>query len=145
MAEKIPAAKPGLVFRYDYLWSREAAVGHHQGKDRPACLVVAGEPSISPHFVVILPITHTQPSGDTVAVEIPARVKAAIGLDHERSWIIVSDFNVDQWPNGGLSTIPGRKGVFSYGFMPPGLFRQVKDALVTAHKAKRARGVRRQK
>ena len=69
MAEAIPEAKPGLVFRYDYLWSRDAAAGRNQGKDRPACIVVAGEPSMSPHFVVILPITHTPPSGDTVAFQ----------------------------------------------------------------------------
>lgn len=144
MASPIPDPKPGLVFRYDYLWSRDAASGHDQGKDRPACLVVAGDPLIAPNFVVILPITHTPPSGDTVAVEIPAKVKAALLLDDARSWIIVSDFNVDQWPNGGLSPVPGGKGAWSYGFIPPGLFKQVKDAFAAAHQAKRARGARRQ-
>ncbi|MCL2716863.1 MAG: hypothetical protein FWD68_20475 [Alphaproteobacteria bacterium] len=144
MANRIPDAKPGLVFRYDYLWSGDAAAGHQQGKDRPACLVFAAEPSLSPRFVVILPITHTQPSDDVAAIEIPPRVKAALGLAHDRSWIIASDFNVDCWPNSGLSPIPNRSGTFSYGFLPPGLFRKVKDAFSTTHRAKRARGVPRQ-
>ena len=53
----LPEPKPGLVIRYDYLWSREAAVGRDQGKDRPACLVAASDSTTLPRFVVILPIT----------------------------------------------------------------------------------------
>ncbi len=49
--------RPGLVFRYDYLWSREAVAGRDQGKERPACLVAALDSSIEPRFVVILQIT----------------------------------------------------------------------------------------
>ncbi|WP_375271702.1 MobA/MobL family protein [Gluconacetobacter dulcium] len=46
---------------------------------------------------MLLPITHTPPSGDTVGIEIPAKVKAAIGLDDVPSWVIVSEHNVDEW------------------------------------------------
>jgi hypothetical protein len=38
----------------------------------------------NPRFVVILPITHSAPSGDTVGIEIPAPMRAALGLDDER-------------------------------------------------------------
>jgi hypothetical protein len=76
--------------------------------------------------VVLLPITHTPPAGDTIGIEIPAKVKQAIGLDDSRSWVIVSEHNIDEWPNAGLSPIPGRPGVFLYGFIPPGLFVQIK-------------------
>lgn len=140
----LPDPKPGLVFRYDYVWSREAAAGRLQGKDRPACLVATVDPLVSPRFVVILPITHSSPDAGTVAIEIPARVQAAIGLDEARSWIVVSDFNIDQWPNGGLSPVPGRKGAFSYGFIPPGLFAKVKEQFLALHETKQARGYRRQ-
>jgi hypothetical protein len=34
--------------------------------------------------------------------------------------------NVDEWPNASLSPLPGKSGVFSYGFIPPGLFAQIK-------------------
>src|SRR4030095_6214398 len=109
----------------------EPGRGREQGKDRPTCLVAATEPAASPRFVVILPITHTPPDSDTpdgktVGVEIPAKVRAALGLEDAPSWVIVSEHNVDEWPNAGLAPLPGRPGVFSYGFIPPGLFAQVK-------------------
>ncbi len=122
----LPEPKPGLVIRYDYLWAHEAAAGRDQSKDRPACLVAASDSTATPRFVVILPITHAAPAGDTVGIEIPPKVRQAIGLDDAPCWVIVSEHNVDEWPNGGLTPIPGRAGVFSYGFIPPGLFAQIK-------------------
>ncbi|MBV8763886.1 MAG: hypothetical protein JO137_12610 [Hyphomicrobiales bacterium] len=123
----LPEPKPGLVIRYDYLWVREAATGQQQGKDRPACLVAASDAPFKPRFVVILAITHTKPAGDTIGIEIPARVRQSIGLDDAPCWVIISEYNVDIWPNGGLSPVPGRAGAFSYGFIPPGLFAQIKE------------------
>jgi len=121
-----PDPKPGLVLRYDYLWSHEAAAGRDQGKDRPICLDAASDSLTKPRFVVLLPITHSPPDANTIGIEIPAKVKQALGLDELPSWIIVSEYNVDEWPNAGLSPLPGRPGVFSYGFIPPGLFAQIK-------------------
>jgi hypothetical protein len=88
------------------LWSR-AALGREAGKDRPACLIAASDPATKPRFVVILPITHAAPAGDPVGIELP-RVRHALGLDDEPSWIIVSEHNVDEWPNGGLRAVPAR-------------------------------------
>jgi hypothetical protein len=139
----LPEPRPGLVIRYDYLWTNEAAGGRDQGKERPACLIAASDPAASPRFVVILPITHTPPGKDTVGVEIPAKVRQAIGLDETPSWVIVSEHNVDEWPNGGLAPIPGRPGVFSYGFITPGLFAQVKAKFLELSQQKRSPGVRR--
>ncbi len=138
----LPDPRPGLVIRYDYLWSREAAAGRDQGKDRPACLVAATDPVTSPRFVVILPITHTRPDKDTVGVEIPARVREALGLDDAPSWVIVSEHNVDEWPNG-LAPLPGRPTIFSYGFIPPGLFARVKAKFLELYEKGRTGGVRR--
>jgi hypothetical protein len=73
-------------------------MGRDQGKERPACLVAAVASSIAPRFVVILPITHTPPDKGTVGVEIPAKVRQAIGLDDAPSWVIVSDHNIDECP-----------------------------------------------
>ena len=139
----LPEPKPGLVIRYDYLWTREAAAGRDQGKERPACLVAATDATASPRFVVILPITHTPPDKNTVSVEIPENVRRAIGLDDAPSWVIVSEHNVDEWPNGGLAPLPGRPGVFSYGFIPPGLFAQVKAKFLELSGRGRSAGVRR--
>lgn len=139
----MPEPKPGLVIRYDYLWSREAAAGRDLGKERPACLVAASDSAVRPRFVVILPITHAPPAGDTVGIEIPARVRQALGLDNMPSWVIVSEYNVDEWPNGGLAPLPGRPDAFSYGFIPPRLFAQVKEKFLALRGEHRSRGVRR--
>lgn len=132
-----------MVVRYDYLWSREAATGRDQGKDRPACLVAASDSQARPRFVVLLPITHTPPRDDTVGVEIPAKVRAAIGLDDRPSWVIVSEHNIDEWPNAGLSPIPGKAGTFSYGFVPPGLFSRIKTSFLELAQQNRTDPVRR--
>lgn len=139
----LPDPRPGLIVRYDYLWTREAAHGRTQGKDRPACLVAATDSAMRPRFVVLLPITHVPPDGDTVGIEIPARVKQALGLDEAPSWVIVSEHNVDEWPNGGLSPLPSRPGVFAYGFMPPGLFAKVKAGFVDLARTGRSSAVHR--
>lgn len=165
----LPEPKPGLVIRYDYLWSREVAAGIDQGKDRPACLVAASDSTAKPRFVVILPITHSAPpgaeapifldpaalpapgfsfwrpapSGDTAGIEIPPRVRQALGLDDEPCWVIVSEHNIDEWPNSGLRSLPGRPGVFGYGFVPPRLFAQIKEKFLELAEKSRTAGVRR--
>jgi hypothetical protein len=99
--------------------------------------------SVSPRFVVILPVTHTRPDKNTVGVEIPANVRQALGLDDAPSWVIVSEHNVDEWPNGGLAPLPGRPSVFSYGFIPPRLFAQVKAKFLQLYEKGQTGRVRR--
>jgi hypothetical protein len=139
----LPQAEPGLVLRYDYLWSRESAAGHGQGKDRPTCLVAASDSRAKPRYIVLLPITHSPPAGDTIGIEIPRKVKQAIGLDDEPSWIIVSEHNIDEWPNAGVTPIPGKPGIYSYGFIPPALFASVKKRFTELVREKRSKSVKR--
>lgn len=139
----LPDPKPGLVVRYDYLWSREASAGRDQGKDRPTCLVAASDSLTRPRYVVLLPITHSPPDAGTVGIEIPAKVKQMIGLDDAPSWVIVSEYNVDEWPNAGLTPIPGQPGIFSYGFIPPGLFAQIKAKFLELARQNKSGAVRR--
>ena len=96
-----------------------------------------------PRFVVLLPITHSPPDANTIGIEIPAKVNQALGLDELPSWIIVSEYNVDEWPNAGLSPLPGRPGVFSYGFIPPGLFAQIKAKFLELARQNKSLPVRR--
>ncbi len=139
----LPEPKPGLVIRTDYLWTHEAAAGRDQGKERSACLVAASDSSVRPRFVVILPITHTPPDAGTVGIEVPAKVRQALGLDDAPSWVVVSEYNVDEWPNSGLAPLPGRPGVFSYGFIPPRLFARAKAKFLELSRQRQRSGVRR--
>ena len=139
----LPDPKPGLIVRYDYLWSREAAAGRDQGKDRPTCLVAASDSLTKPRYVVLLPITHSPPDAGAVGIEIPAKVKQALGLDDAPSWVIVSEHNVDEWPNAGLAPIPRKPGVFSYGFIPPGLFAQIRAKFLELARENKGRAVQR--
>lgn len=64
-------------------------------------------------------------------------------MDDQPSWIIVSEHNIDEWPNAGLSPLPGRKGTFSYGFIPPGLFAQIKARFIELAQSKKTTSVKR--
>ncbi len=128
----LPEPQPGLVISYSFLWSEEAEQGQVEGrKDRPCAIVVAlegVEPS-RPKQVAVVPITHSPPSDPAAAIEIPQRVKAHLGLDSERSWIILDEFNVFAWPGYDLRPIRESDGRVHYGFLPPRLFDQVIESI----------------
>lgn len=140
-----PEPRPGLVIRYSYLWHREAAGGREEArKDRPCAVILALQVQDEGTRVFVLPITHTRPAGQHDAVEIAAVVKARLGLDAERSWIVLDEFNEFIWPGPDLRFLPG-KGPESavYGFLPPKLLRIVRDRFLTAIRTKKAARVRR--
>jgi hypothetical protein len=123
----IPEPENGLVISYSYLWREEATAGLVEGrKNRPCAIVLvtrrdeAGAP-----IVTVAPITHSLPQDSSVAVEIPQAVKRYLGLDSERSWIVLDDFNIFTWPGFDLLPVPGTKGKYEYGLLPPGLFRTI--------------------
>jgi len=73
------------VIRYAYLWEREVKAGREEGvKDRPCAVVLAWREGAGLR-VYVLPVTHSLPNG--AAIEIPAVVKARLGLDSQRAWI----------------------------------------------------------
>ena len=80
-----PAPQPGLVIRYSYLWKREALTGQEEGaKDRPCAVVLAVRDEAGRMQIYALPITHSPPTDGADAIEIPAMVKARMGLDGAR-------------------------------------------------------------
>ena len=124
-----PAPQPGLVIRYSYLWTREARAGREEGaKDRPCAMVLAIGAVQERKRVIVLPITHTVPQPPDEGVELPPAVKTRLGLDHERSWVIVSEGNDFIWPGPDLRPLAG-EGLESvvYGFLPPRLFHAVRS------------------
>ena len=139
----LPKPEPGLVIRYDYLWSGETGSARISGKERPACLVATLDDDADPQLVLILPITHSKPKSETVGIEIPQRVAEHLGLDAARSWIVISEGNVDFWPNAGLAPVPGKRGAFMYGFLPPAFFEKVKAGFLKLFEKRCAKLVRR--
>jgi len=134
----IPTPEPGLVISYAYLWHHERKAGRVEGrKDRPSVIVLAVErPANDTTVVVVLPITHTQPADPAAAIEIPGAVKHHLGLDHERSWIVVAEGNEFDWPGYDLRKI-GRSDRYDYGFLPPRFFRQVIETLTAWHRTRK--------
>lgn len=124
-----PAPQLGLVIRYSYLWTREASVGREEGvKDRPCAIVLAIDAAQERKRVIVLPITHTAPQPPYEGVELPAAVKVRLGLDHERSWIIVSEGNDFIWPGPDLRPMAGEGSEsVAYGFLPPRLFDAIRN------------------
>ncbi len=139
----IPAPQAAQVIRYAYLWADEHAAGREEGaKDRPAAIVVTTVSGDAHNKVVVVPITHVPPSPGTDAVEMPAAIKRHLGLDNDRSWVVVDEINVFQWPGPDLRAtgIPGTESVL-YGFLPSGFFRAIRDRLTANIRAGRLRQV----
>jgi hypothetical protein len=133
----LPDAERGLVFHYDYLWSHEARSGRSTSKERPACLALSSDSETTPQIVVILPITHRKPGAGVVGVEIPRAVRRNLGVDDEPCWVIVSEVNIDDWPNSGIAPLPGSSRIFAYGFLPPGLYETVKKKMLAHYSQSR--------
>lgn len=142
-----PEPKPGLVIRYSYLWKEEAASGREEGrKDGPCAIILAVQNEEGDFQVYVLPITHSPPSSDEDGVEIPVLTKSRLGLDSERSWVLVTEANEFLWPGPDLRFLPGRGPETAvYGMLPPKLFRLIRDRFLAKAKARRASVVPRSK
>lgn len=138
----IPSPKPAQVIRYAYLWADEHEAGREEGvKDRPAAVVMTMLVDERAERVVVLPITHTPPSAGTDAVEIPAAIKRALGLDDDPSWVVVDELNVFIWPGPDLRPVGATRDTCLYGYLPAGFFNVVRDRAVSAIKQRRTRQV----
>ncbi len=81
-------------------------------------------------MALLAPITHSEPRPEDKAIEIPPKVKAHLGLDEQRPWIILSEVNETGWP--GYNLRPNAAGEYVYGFLPLKLFARVKSTLLEA-------------
>ena len=95
---------------------------------------MAGFPE--PEVGVVAPITHSPPHDRNVAVEIPRRVKEHLGLDGERSWVILEEVNIFTWPGFDLRPIRRGETRIDYGLLPPKFF----DSLIEKFKELRSQG-----
>jgi hypothetical protein len=141
----LPKPEPGLVIRYSYLWLREHREGREEGvKDRPCAIVLAARDSDNQTHVLVVPVTHTPPANLAEALELPAAIKRHLGLDTERSWIVLNESNLFGWPGPDLRRIGDRDdGSVAYGFLPPRFFAELRRRFVALETAARSRRVRR--
>ena len=125
----IPRPEPGLVIPYAYLWRHEHRKGLEEArKTRPTVIVLAVHNEKSGALrVTVAAITHTAPAKNAEAIELRPRVKQALGLDDQRSWVILDEVNQFTWPGYDLRPVPGTKDRFAYGFIPPRLY----DAIIS--------------
>jgi hypothetical protein len=128
----LPAPRPGLVIGYGYLRAAEKRQGRLEGtKDRPCAIVLTTENAAGETVVTVAPITHTPPGDEIAAVEIPAATKHRLGLDAERSWVLVSEVNRFVWAGPDLRPVArGALDRFDYGMLPPALFTRIKNGLI---------------
>jgi len=135
----LPEPVPGLVIRYGYLWAEEHARGQEEGvKDRPCAVILVSTDEEGERWVTVLPVTHAPPSNPELAVEIPAATKRRLGLDDERSWVVLSEANRLLWPGPDLRPVtPGDAASVAYGQLPHALFEEIRQKFIAAIRARR--------
>ena len=108
-------------------------------KDRPCSVILVTTESDKSQVVTVLPITHTPPNDPAFAVEIPTATKKRLGLDDDRSWIVVTEANRFTWPGPDLRpTRAGGAASVAYGLLPEALFKEVQTKFLKAIKKHRA-------
>ena len=110
MSNSYPEPQVGMVVSYCFLWPRQARKGLDVGEKNRPCLIMAVDTPKdgSPKKVFVAPITHTAPFQPEDSVQIPQETKRRIGLDHETSWLMLSDVNKFNWPGYDLGRVPRR-------------------------------------
>jgi hypothetical protein len=136
-----PVPQPGLVIRYSYLWESEAKRGQEEGvKDRPCAIVLVVLREGQHPIVRVLPVTHTPPTDPHDVLEIPAVTKQRLGLDSERSWIVLTEANDFIWPGPDLRPgIAGDLDSVAYGFLPPKFMSVLRQRLVALYRDKKSK------
>jgi len=81
-------------------------------------------------LILVAPITHTVPENAADAVEIPAIVKRQLGLDRDRSWIMVNELNRFIWPGPDIRPVAGSDAPF-YDALPDWLFERVRHGVLS--------------
>jgi hypothetical protein len=88
--------------------------------------------------VTVVPITHAPPRDAADAVEIPTLLKRHLGLDDDRSWIVVTETNDFVWPGPDLRPMKsGDAASIVYGELPADLFRKARDKWLSSSAVRR--------
>ncbi len=137
----LPEPVIGLVIRYSYLWQAEHARGQEEGrKDRPCAIILVTKAEAGEKIVTALPVTHTPPNHPALAVEIPPATKRRLGMDDERSWIVLTEANRFVWPGPDLRpSVQGEMSGAAYGLLPATLMQDVRTKFLALARLQQAR------
>lgn len=80
-------------------------------------------------LLLVAPITHRVPEQTHFAIEIPPNVKKQLGLDSDRSWIVLTELNRFIWPGPDIRVAPGADSPI-YDALPDWLFLRVRDGIL---------------
>jgi hypothetical protein len=84
-------------------------------------------------------VTHAPPADPADALEIPQPTKQRLGLDSERSWVVLSEANDFIWPGPDLRpAVNGDPASVAYGMLPPGFMAVLRERLAQGRRAKPA-------
>ncbi|WP_421932347.1 hypothetical protein [Phenylobacterium sp.] len=91
----LPKPEVGLIIGFNYLSRRE----HDQGRDnalypRPCAIILSRRRAgVRLTIVMVSPITHSAPTADEQALDIPLRAEHHLGLNDARSWVVTHEAN----------------------------------------------------
>ncbi len=94
-------------------------------------------------MVTVLPITHSPPDNPALALEIPSATKTRLGLDSEKSWVILTEANRFAWPGPDLRPVGDNPDSVAYGLLPQAFFNQMKERFVAILRAGQAKAISR--
>jgi hypothetical protein len=142
-----PVPQPGLVIRYSYLWECEAREGREEGaKDRPCAIILVLLREGDAPIVRVLPVTHSASADSADALEIPLATKQRLGLDSDRSWVVLTEANDFIWPGPDLRpAVSGDPSSVAYGMLPPGFMKALRERLADRWRKAGAKAVSRTK
>jgi hypothetical protein len=94
--------------------------------------------------VLVVPVTPSPPENPEAALELPAAIKRHLDLDSERSWVVLSESNVFEWPGPDLRRVGDRDdSSIAYGLVPPRFFVELRRRFLALETAARSRRIRR--
>lgn len=125
MLVRIPSV--GSVISYSYLWKEEHEKGQIEGlKVRPCVVMVVG--ADGGEFVVA-PITHSPTN--TEGIELNHALKRRLGLDDEKSWLILTEVNIFRWRGPDVYPVfKDGSNLLEYGKIPDAMIRRARDHMI---------------
>ncbi len=139
MADR-PGPSVGDVWRYPFLWRREADRGETEGrKARPVAVTLLVRNAADEMEVLMVPVTSQPPGNDRFAVEVPDIEKRRAGLDGDLSlWIMADEANTDLPGRSFYLEPDARMGAFSGQFI-----KVVQALMIRALRARRLKSTSR--